>query len=172
MDKTDRDIARILQKNGRATHEQIARDVHLSRPAVHERIRRLEQDGVIQGYGAEVAWDAIGLPVTAFIFVRTSEACLPTARQILGLTSEAAVVQECHRVVGEWCLLVKVRTASSLALQDVLDEIRSISGVQHTMTTIALSEVVSETPEFTSPCGDDPLLAITDAPARKIREKR
>jgi Lrp/AsnC family leucine-responsive transcriptional regulator len=139
IDATDLQIIRLLQSNGRLSHEQIAREVHLSRPAVHERIKRLEHDGVIRGYDVEVDWDAIGLPLTAFIWVRTTLSCLPAGRSILALTSPSAVVEECHRVAGEWCLLVKTRCASSLALQDLLDDIAVIPGIQNTMTTVALS---------------------------------
>jgi len=141
MDSTDLEIVRLLQKNGRMSHEQIAREVHLSRPAVHDRIKRLEQEDVIRGYGAQVDWDAIGLPLTAFIWIRTAKSCLPVGQQILGLTTRAAVVEECHRVAGEWCLQIKTRSASSMALQDLLDQISAIPEVQHTMTTVALSTI-------------------------------
>lgn len=151
MDATDFQIVRMLQENGRASHEQIAREVHLSRPAVHERIKRLENEGVIRGYGAEVDWDALGLPLTAFIWIRTQLACLTAAHSILALTSPASVVEECHRVAGEWCLCVKTRSASTLALQDLLDRISAIPGVQGTMTTVALS-TVHRLPEEEASC--------------------
>jgi Lrp/AsnC family leucine-responsive transcriptional regulator len=139
MDATDYQIVRLLQRDGRLSHEQIAREVHLSRPAVHERIKRLEQEGVLRGYTAEVDWGAVGLPLTAFVWIRTTLSCLPAGRRILDLSSESLFVEECHRVAGEWCLLVKVHAASSLALQDLLDDIAAIPGVQNTMTTVALS---------------------------------
>lgn len=144
MDATDIQIVRLLQRSGRLSHEQIAREVHLSRPAVHERVRRLEQEGVIRGYGADVDWDAIGFPLTAFIWASVSLSCAPVAQAILALNTPNALVEECHRVTGEWCLLLKTRSASSLALQDLLDAIRLVPGVQNTMTIIALSEVDAE----------------------------
>lgn len=147
MDTTDIEIVRLLQKNGRMSHEQIAREVHLSRPAVHDRIKRLEQDDVIHGYGAQIDWNAIGLPLTAFIWVRTTTSCLAAGQSILALTNRSAVVEECHRVAGEWCLLVKTRSASSLALQDLLDAVTAVPGVQGTMTTVALSTVRESAPE-------------------------
>ena len=139
LDATDMEIVRLLQGNGRLTHEQIARKVHLSRPAVHERVKRLETSGVIRGYGAQVDWEAIGLPLTAFVWVRTALSCHATGQGILGLSCETAVVEECHRVTGEWCLLVKTRSASPLALQDLLDRIIAAPGVQNVMTTVVLS---------------------------------
>lgn len=150
MDATDRSIVRLLQANGRLSHEQIAREIHLSRPAVHERIRRLEEQGVLRGYMARVDWEALGLPLTAFIWVRTSSPCLTAGQSVLALTGETARVEECHRVAGEWCLLVKVRAATSIALQDLLDRIQTIPGVRATNTTVALSAV--EPPEPRPAC--------------------
>lgn len=144
MDRIDRQIVRILQSDGRASHERIAQEVNLSRPAVHDRIRRLEAAGVIRGYTAEVDWEALGLPVTAFIQARIVGNCYPIAQRILGLVSEEAMVAACHRVAGDWCLLVETRAASPIALQGLLDQIRDIAGVQSTMTTIALSTVQKE----------------------------
>lgn len=145
MDQIDRSIVRLLQREGRMSHESITKEVNLSRPAVHDRIRRLESAGVIQGYSTRVDWEALGLPVTAFIQARVSGNCYPVAQKILKLISDEAMVEECHRVAGDWCLLIQTRSASPLALQALLDEIRSLPGVQNTMTTVALSEVVRET---------------------------
>ena len=141
MDTTDTHILRLLQRDGRLSHEEIARKVHLSRPAVHERIRRMEQDGVIRGYSVHVDWAAVGMPLTAFIWLRTVMPCNPIGQQVLGLTDDTALVEECYRVAGEWCMLVKVRTTSSQALQDLLDRVATVPGVQNTMTVIALSQV-------------------------------
>ena len=144
MDAIDKEIVGLLLRDGRLTHEQISRQVGLSRPAVHDRIRRLESAGVVQGYTARVDWESLGLPVTAFVFVRVSGSCLPSAQAIYDLSCETAVVERCDRVAGDWCLLVHTRSASTHALQDLLDGIRSVPGVQGTMTSIALSTVVSD----------------------------
>lgn len=141
MDKIDLQIVRMLQKDGRMSHEQISREIHLSRPAVHDRIRRLEQAGVIWGYEAQVDWAAIGLPLTALVWVRVTGRSTEAGQQILALSSDEVVVEECMRVAGEWCLLVQTRTASAVALQDLLDQISNLPGVQNTMTTIALSSI-------------------------------
>jgi len=144
MDQIDRSIVQLLQREGRMSHEGIAKEINLSRPAVHDRIRRLETAGVIRGYEAKVDWEALGLPVTAFILARVSGNCYPAAQKILRMVTNDAMVEECHRVAGDWCLLIQTRSASPLALQTLLDEIRSVPGVQNTMTTVALSEVIRE----------------------------
>lgn len=142
MDKIDLQIVRMLQKDGRLSHEQISREVHLSRPAVHDRIKRLEQAGVIWGYSAQVDWVAIGLPLTALIWVRinggkTNE----VGRQIVEFSNDEVVIEQCMRVAGDWCLFLQTRAASAVALQDLQDLILNIPEVQNTMTTIALSSI-------------------------------
>lgn len=140
MDDIDRAMARLLRDNGRLSQEQLAREVHLSRPAVHERIRRLEEEGVIRGYKAVLDWSALGMSVVAFVWVRTGKgACSEISQAMMQLQSPTAIVEECHRVTGEWCMMLKTRAASPLALQDLLDQIRNLSGVEATMTTVALS---------------------------------
>jgi len=140
LDDIDRTLIRLLRANGRLSQEQLAREVHLSRPAVHERIRRLEEEGVIRGYKAVLDWSALGMPVVAFVWVRTGKGpCGVTSQAIMQLQSSTAIVEECHRVAGEWCMMLKTRSASPLALQDLLDQIRDLSGVEATMTTVALS---------------------------------
>ena len=142
MDEIDREIVRILHANGRLNQERIAREVKLSRPAVHERIRRLEEEGVIRGYKALVNWSALGQPVTAFVWVRTCGAkCRETGPVLMSLTCDGAAAEECHSVTGEWCLLLKVRAVSPSTLQDLIDEIRDTPGVEATMTAVALSTI-------------------------------
>ncbi len=142
MDEIDREIVRLLYANGRLNQERIAREVKLSRPAVHERVRRLEEEGVIRGYKALVDWTALGQPVTAFVWVRTSGAkCRETGPVLMGIICHGAAVEECHSVTGEWCLLLKVRAVSPSTLQDLIDEIRDTPGVEGTMTAVALSTI-------------------------------
>jgi Lrp/AsnC family leucine-responsive transcriptional regulator len=152
MDAIDREITRLLQTHGRLTQEQLARQVHLSRPAVHERIKRLEEQGVIRGYQALVDWEALGWCVTAFVWVRTTGRCDEAALRVASLRDESAMVAECHRVTGEWCLLLKTRATSSRGLQALIDRIRDVPGVQGTMTTVVLSTVSDDGGE----CDDEP----------------
>lgn len=155
MDAIDRQIVQLLQADGRLTHEQISKEVHLSRPAVYERVRRMEAHGVIRGYTARLDWDQVGLPLTAFIWIQTAGRCLDVGRHILTLSTPKAVVEACHRVAGEWCLMVQTRSASSLALQELLDGIMALDNVKNTMTTVALSEVapLSDGAQLPNPAG-------------------
>jgi Lrp/AsnC family leucine-responsive transcriptional regulator len=144
MDAIDLAIVRLLERHGRLSQEQLARRVRLSRPAVHQRVKRLEAAGVLRGYRAVLDWAAVGKPLTAFVWVRTGGTgtdCTAVGPAIMGLGDDGAFVEECHRVTGEWCLLVKARAASPLALQDLIDRVRAVAGVQATMTTLALSSL-------------------------------
>jgi Lrp/AsnC family transcriptional regulator, leucine-responsive regulatory protein len=145
MDDIDRSITRLLLANGRVSQEQLAREVHLSRPAVHERIKHLEEAGVLRGYKALVDWDALGLTMASFIWVRTSgTACRVAGQTFMQLHTATAIVEECHRVTGEWCMLLKVRVASPLALEQLLERIRDVTGVQDTMTILVLSTIAED----------------------------
>jgi DNA-binding Lrp family transcriptional regulator len=145
MDDLDRSIVRLLERHGRLTQEELARRIRLSRPAVHQRVKRLEAARVIRGYRAELDWAALGLPLTAFVFIRTGGPnCAPVGPALLGLSDDGAFVEECHRVTGEWCFLVKARAATPLALQDLIDRIRAVPGVTNTTTTLALSTLRHE----------------------------
>ena len=142
MDDMDRRILDVLVENGRWSHEQIAKVVHLSRPAVFERIKRLEAQGVIRGYGARVHWEAAGLPLTAFVWIRTHNvSCNDAARQLAELKFQGAFLEALHRVTGDWCMFAKYRVVSPSVLQQVIDRIRLVAGVQNTMTTLALSAI-------------------------------
>ncbi|MBX2862042.1 MAG: Lrp/AsnC family transcriptional regulator [Leptolyngbyaceae cyanobacterium MAG.088] len=140
MDATDRQIISLLRQNSRLSQEQIARAVNLSRPAIHERLKRLETKQVIRGYTTLINWRAIDLALTAFIWIGIDlTPCTKVFAEIKALSNDEILVEECHRVTGEWCLLLKIRTSSTESLQDFLDRLRAISGVKSTMTNIALS---------------------------------
>ena len=151
LDPTDREIVRLLMNDGRLTQEQIAKEVHLSRPAVHERIRKLEAHGVIRGYRARVDWELIGLPVSAFVFLETTGKCYEVAHRIWDLSTEQAVVQDCQRIIGEWCLLLHVRTVTIGALDKFLDQLVEVDGVVRKQTTIALADCRSREDDLLHP---------------------
>jgi Lrp/AsnC family leucine-responsive transcriptional regulator len=145
IDDVDREILRQLTEDGRMTFEELGRTVGLSRPAVHERVKRLVSTGVLRRFGAILDWDAVGLGVTAFVWVRTAAAsCAETARVVAALGSDDVRVEECHRVAGDWSLLVKLRTASLPALLAFGDLLRAQEGVVATTTTVVLETVTED----------------------------
>src|ERR1700745_3338998 len=115
---------------------ELARQAGLSVSAVHQRVRRLEQDGVIKGYAAIFNPDDVGLPLTAFVSVKPFHAAPPAhLRQRL---QHLAAIEACHSVAGDENYILKVRVASPTALEDLLYQIRSIANVS-TRTTVVLS---------------------------------
>jgi Lrp/AsnC family leucine-responsive transcriptional regulator len=142
LDDTDRRLLHALEQDGRLTFEELGRAVGLSRPAVHERVKRLVAQGVVRRFSALLDWDAVGLGVSAFLWIRTaSESCAELAQTVPRLGSEDVRIEECHRVAGEWSLLVKVRTPSLPALLAFGDLVRAQTGVVATTTTVVLETI-------------------------------
>lgn len=137
IDDKDLEILAILQENARTSNAEIARRVGLAASAVFERVRKLEERGVIRGYAALVDPLALDLPLTAFVYVKTNERVSEhtTADRIGNLPG----VQEVHHIAGEDCYVVKVRTKSPQDLGRWLRErLGEISTVTSTRTTIVL----------------------------------
>ena len=138
LDAIDRAILGHLQQNARTSNADIARQLDMAPSAILDRIRKLEQKGVIQGYTIRIDPRTVGLGLTAFILVRTEE------RVGSGAIGEALArlpeVLELHHVAGEDCYLVKVRVADTEALSRLLrDKVGRLKGVRNTRSTIVLS---------------------------------
>lgn len=144
MDDADRRIIDLLQRNARKTQSEIAREVCLSQPAVADRIRKLEERGVLQSYVARVDAAELGVDITAFIGVGIEHPKFFDAftRKVKGLDE----VLECHRVAGEDSYLLKVKTRNTRSLDRLLVEVlRTLPGVTRTHTTIVLATIKEET---------------------------
>ncbi|MEO7330772.1 MAG: Lrp/AsnC family transcriptional regulator [Minicystis sp.] len=144
MDAIDHQLLELLQVNGRATQSELAKLVHLSQPAVAERIRKLEERKVILGYTARVDAACLGLDITAFIGVGIEH-----PKFFGGFTKKVkhlSEVLECHRDAGEDSYLLKVKTRNTLSLDRLLVSVlRTIPGVTRTHTTIVLAPIKEET---------------------------
>jgi Lrp/AsnC family leucine-responsive transcriptional regulator len=144
MDATDHRLLDLLQRDGRATQLELARAVKLSQPAVAERIRKLEERGIITGYAARVDAAKLGVDITAFIGVGIEH-----PKFFDGFTKKVMAldeVLECHRVAGDDSYLLKVKTRNTRSLDRLLVEVlRTIPGVTRTHTTIVLAPIKEET---------------------------
>lgn len=139
-DRVDRAILGLLRRDGRMPVAAIAKEVSLSGPAVHERIRKLEERGVIAGYSAILDPVSLDRSHVAFVLVTLMEGGEFAADEpIVARICDEDDVLEFHRVAGEDCYLVKVRTATNKDLERLLRRIRMIPGVKRTRTTIVLS---------------------------------
>lgn len=140
IDGIDAEILKILQANARTSNAEIARQVDLAPSAVFERIRKLEERGVIEGYGARVNPKAVELPLLAFVFVRSDDK--PGAEKTAERVAAIPEVLEVHDVAGEDCFLAKVRAADTEALGKLLRErLGRIESITSTRTTIVLETV-------------------------------
>jgi Lrp/AsnC family leucine-responsive transcriptional regulator len=137
IDEIDGKILKILQVSARTSNAEIARQVGLVPSAVLERIRRLEERGVVRGYEARLNAKEVGLGLLAFVFVRSEE--IRGEDKTASQLSEIPEVMEVHHVAGEDCFLVKVRAQDTESLGVVLREkIAAIKSVTWTKTTIVL----------------------------------
>ena len=154
MDHADRRILDLLQRNARTTQSELARAVGLSQPAVADRIRKLEERGVITGYGARVDSAELGIDVAAFIGVGIEHPKFfdGFTKKVKGLDE----VLECHRVAGDDSYLLKVKTRNTRTLDRLLVEVlRTIPGVTRTHTTIVLASIKEETFVEAAPAAEE-----------------
>ena len=136
VEEIDRRIVSLLSRSGRMSFTELARQAGLSVSAVHQRVRRLETEGVITGYVALCDPVVIGLPLTAFVSIKPFDPSAPddVPERLKRLTA----IEACHSVAGDENYILKVRVASPVALEDLLQQIRSVASVS-TRTTVVLS---------------------------------
>lgn len=136
LDDRDRDIVTALQDDARATYADVGARVGLSASAVHDRVRKLELQGVIRGYAAVVDPQALGLFVTALIAASPLDPRQPD--DLPDRVAEFPEVEDCLSVAGETNYVLKVRTKTTADLEDLIRRLREKANVD-TRTTIALS---------------------------------
>jgi Lrp/AsnC family leucine-responsive transcriptional regulator len=137
MDGVDRQLLDALRGNARATYAELARVVGLSAPAAHERVAKLEAAGIITGYHAAVAPEALGYAINALIGVFITDSA--DTDEITTSLTAIPVVEDCWFVAGEETFVVKVRVPDVGALESTIRELSAISGVARTRTTVVLS---------------------------------
>jgi Lrp/AsnC family leucine-responsive transcriptional regulator len=165
LDDTDIRILGLLQEDCRTPLARLGEAVGLSAPAVLERIKKLEAAGVITGYHAIIDGRKIGLDVTAFIGVVTSDpdGIEHFEQQVVALEP----VLECHHVTGAFTFLLKVKAANTRALERVITQIRSMDGVARTETTVVLSTHIERVQ-----LGLHPADSVPPPPTRRARRSQ
>ena len=136
MESTDRDIVRLLAGDGRMSFTDLARETGLSTSAVHQRVKRLEQRGIITGYSARVDYSAVGLPLTAFVSITPVDPAAPD--DYPSRLQHIEAIESCYSVAGDESYILTVRVATPAALELLLAEIRSAASVS-TRTIVVLS---------------------------------
>ena len=136
LEDVDRQIIGLLAVDGRMSYTDLGRATGLSVSAVHQRVRRLEQRGVIQSFAARIAAAEVGLPLTAFVSLKPIDpAAGDDAPKRL---AHLEAIEACHSVAGDESYILKVRVAGPEQLEALLHEIRALAGVS-TRTTVVLS---------------------------------
>lgn len=136
MEEINARILSLLAEDGRMSFTELARRTGLSVSAAQQRVRRLEQRGVIKGYGALISAEAIGLPLTAFVSIKAFDPAAPDDAP--DKLAHLGAIEACHSVAGDASYILKVRVGSPRELEDLLQEIRASANVS-THTTIVLS---------------------------------
>ena len=136
MEETDLQILHLLARDGRMSFTDLGKATGLSTSAVHQRVRRLEQRGVIKGYAAVIDADQLGLPLTAFVSVTPLDPAAPD--DVPERLSPLPEIEACHSVAGEENYILKIRVATPGELESLLARIRAAANVS-TRTTIVLS---------------------------------
>ena len=127
----------LLRGNARISYAELARLVGLSAPAVHERVGKLESNGVLRGYQAEVDPEAVGLGVTAFIGVVQDSG--GDTDDVGAALREMQEIEDCYFMAGVESFQIKVRVGSIAELEQIVVRIGRVPGVASTRTAIALS---------------------------------
>jgi Lrp/AsnC family transcriptional regulator, leucine-responsive regulatory protein len=136
VEDIDRRIVLLLAADGRMSYTDIGRATGLSTSAAHQRVRRLEQRGIIRGYSAVVDLSAVGLPLTAFVSIKPIDPSSPDdAPERLAALAQ---IEACHSVAGDESYILKVRVGSPEDLEALLAKIRATANVS-TRTTVVLS---------------------------------
>jgi len=143
LEPIDRAILRELAADGRCSFTDLAERVGLSVSAVHQRVRRLEQRGVVRGYAARLDGDEVGLPLTAFISLTPIDPAAPDdyPKRLEHLPQ----IEACYSVAGDASYVLRVRVASPTALEELLRQIREVANVS-TRTTVVLSTPYEDRP--------------------------
>lgn len=142
MDALDRQILEILQQDGKMSISELGRIIGLSTTATKERVKKLETEGYIERYTAVLSSEKMGYGLTAFITVPVGEIDIVEMGQRL---IDLPQVQECHKVTGNACFLIKVKAADARDLEKTIDQINQYA--KNTYTYIALS-TLKETQEL------------------------
>ena len=122
LDEMDLKILKLLSDDAKLSYGDLGSKVHLTAPAVHARVKKMEKAGIIKNYSINIDYSKVGLPVTAFVRIQTGKLrCSDAGRQL----HKFHEIEECHSVAGEDDVILKTRTATPLELQALLDKIRT-----------------------------------------------
>ncbi|MDZ7766186.1 MAG: Lrp/AsnC family transcriptional regulator [Melioribacteraceae bacterium] len=143
LDAVDIKILNMLQENGRTKRNAIAEEVGLSLPSLSERMKKLEEQGIIEGYYAKVNRQTFGLDLMAFILVVMDSS--KNYDKLTDKVSKTPEILECHSILGEGSHILKALVKDTASLEKLLSQIQSWPGVTRTITSFVLSTIKETT---------------------------
>ncbi|GGJ84624.1 Lrp/AsnC family transcriptional regulator [Pseudomonas matsuisoli] len=143
LDDVDRKILTLLAQDSSQSYVELGEVLHLSAPAVHERVKRLKRDGVIKATVAKIDGCKVGRTLLAFVLVNTKNVL--STKRLLSL-GELPEIEEMHTVAGDSGVLLKVRVRETEGLEELLGKVQDIEGVDGTRSYIVLSTFVERGP--------------------------
>lgn len=144
LDEIDRKILALLSADSSQSYAELSDVLHLSAPAVHERVKRLKRDGVIKGTVAKIDGCKVGRTLLAFVLVNTKNVI--STKRLLSLRN-LPEIEEMHTVAGDSGVLLKVRVRETEGLEELLGKVQDIEGVDGTRSYIVLSTFVERGPD-------------------------
>jgi Lrp/AsnC family leucine-responsive transcriptional regulator len=145
LDDIDIQILKLLQDDGRKKLNALAEEVSLSIPSVRERLKKIENQGLITAYHALIDHKKIGLDITAFVRINIRGSAY--YESLIDLIQNLEEVQELHSITGDGSHLIKVRTKNTSTLEQLLSKIQKCPGLEYTSTSIVLS-TLKESPNL------------------------
>jgi Lrp/AsnC family transcriptional regulator for asnA, asnC and gidA len=137
IDSIDRRILRLLSEKGRISFLEVARECGMSGAAIHQRVAKLEQHGIITGYSVKLSPENLGFSTCAYVGVFLEKAIMYHA--VVGELSKISEIVECHYTTGNYAIFLKVYCKNNQHLMEVLNgQIQTIPGVSSTETFISL----------------------------------
>lgn len=147
LDRYDTILLQALQKNGRSSNVELSELVSLSAPQCYRRVRRLEADGIIRGYAAQVNPAAIGLGVVAFVNINIDRDQFKKVRELEKAIRQFPEILECYTISGDFDYLLKVVAADLKSLSNFLtDRLMQVPGVSGVRSMVCLEEIKQSSP--------------------------
>ncbi|WML32794.1 Lrp/AsnC family transcriptional regulator [Clostridium sp. OS1-26] len=145
MDDLDIKIINIISNNARIPHEEISRILHISRQAIHQRIKKLEENEIIKGYKSIIDWTKLGEGTRAYIYVKVNMSNYKEdIQQYVNIDVPNVLIEECQRIHGDWCIVIKVRAKSTSDITNFIDQLWKVKSTIDTSTTFILSTIIED----------------------------
>ncbi len=141
LDRTDREILRILHKKGRLSMVELAKQVHLTTSPCSDRVKRLEKEGFIKGYHAEISAEKLGLDVQVFIHIRLDQSSFSIFDKFAKAVNLMPEIEECYSLSGDFDAMIKIRVKNMKTYQVFMSQkLGTLPGVIQTRSEVVIGD--------------------------------